>query len=218
MARSSQGYHHLRALPPFPITHGLRTDESLHAQAHPVVVPVSPGCGLCRARAVVDERYGLRGAGWQDGKQIVVDPWHTSDYLLGFEFLGGGSGLVSTMQDYGRFAAMLCNWGSLEGRRILQKETLELMFTPQMGVGGERHFGLGFAIETVIVGGGKSAVTTKLYGWGGYANTEFDVFPELGLAMIFMRQTVPSTRRVSGKLFAMLRDGVVVTASVRSVD
>ena len=147
---------------------------------------------------------------WQEGKQVVVDPWNKSDYLLGFEFLGGGSGLVSTMQDYGRFATMLCNWGSFEGQRILKKQTLQLMFSPQIAMGDERHFGLGFVIAPVTIGSGETAVDTQQYGWGGYANTEFKVIPDLGLAMIFMRQTVPSTHRVSGKLFEMVRGGVTV--------
>ena len=39
----------------------------------------------------------------------------------------GGAGLVSTAQDYMRFADMLRLGGALEGARILQSKTLKLM-------------------------------------------------------------------------------------------
>lgn len=73
------------------------------------------------------------------------------------KFESGGAGLVSTAQDYARFAQMLANGGSLDGRRYLSPWTIESMtadhvangiapgslYLPGAGYG----FGLGFAVR-----------------------------------------------------------------------
>ena len=41
--------------------------------------------------------------------------------------------MVSTMADYERFAQMLLNGGSLDGKTILKPETFKLMVTDQIG-------------------------------------------------------------------------------------
>ena len=55
----------------------------------------------------------------------------------------GGHGLVSTLHDYARFAAMLANGGTLDGVQILKPETVAMMATnilPEgVYVGHERH-------------------------------------------------------------------------------
>jgi len=57
-------------------------------------------------------------------------------------FPSGGGGLVSTAADYMRFSQMLLNGGELEGVRILDKETVELMRYPHH----DGWFGLGFSV------------------------------------------------------------------------
>ena len=57
-------------------------------------------------------------------------------------FPSGGGGLVSTAADYMRFSQMLLNGGELEGVRILEKETVELMRYPHH----DGWFGLGFSV------------------------------------------------------------------------
>jgi len=42
-------------------------------------------------------------------------------------FESGGGGLLSTLEDYGRFARMLVNGGQLDGVRILGRKTVQLM-------------------------------------------------------------------------------------------
>src|ERR1700684_1167118 len=39
----------------------------------------------------------------------------------------GGGGLVSTAEDYYRFAQMLANGGELDGKRVLSPESVKLM-------------------------------------------------------------------------------------------
>lgn len=47
-------------------------------------------------------------------------------------FISCGSGLVSTLHDYGRFALMLMNGGELDGVRILRSETVDQMWRNQI--------------------------------------------------------------------------------------
>ena len=44
----------------------------------------------------------------------------------------GGAGLVSSLDDYMRFARMLLNRGSLDGVQILRPSTVKLMSTDQL--------------------------------------------------------------------------------------
>ena len=57
-------------------------------------------------------------------------------------FPSGGGGLVSTAADYMRFSQMLLNGGELDGVRILDKETVDLMRYPHH----DGWFGLGFSV------------------------------------------------------------------------
>jgi CubicO group peptidase (beta-lactamase class C family) len=69
----------------------------------------------------------------------------------------GGGGLVSTAMDYARFCQMLCQGGSLDGKRLLGRMTLELMLSDHLGSIGVdpawglvppgHGFGLGFAVR-----------------------------------------------------------------------
>ncbi len=145
---------------------------------------------------------------WEGDRQVVIDKWNSSGYCDGFQFHGGGSGLVSTIDDYGQFAQMLANWGELSGTRILKQTTLEKMFKNQVPEGGGRSFGLGFAVESSKFPGADKLLGE--FGWGGYANTEFRVIPEAGVSMVFMRQTVPSNHRMSRKLFTILKSGITI--------
>jgi CubicO group peptidase (beta-lactamase class C family) len=49
------------------------------------------------------------------------------------EFWAGGHGIYATAGDYLRFLRALLNGGELDGARILAPETVEQMFTPQLG-------------------------------------------------------------------------------------
>ncbi|MEB3733247.1 serine hydrolase domain-containing protein [Halopseudomonas pachastrellae] len=50
-------------------------------------------------------------------------------------FLNGGGGLISSVDDYLRFARMLLGGGELEGTRILKADTVELMRRNQLPQG-----------------------------------------------------------------------------------
>ncbi|WP_456621305.1 serine hydrolase domain-containing protein [Bradyrhizobium sp. P5_C12] len=115
----------------------------------------------------------------------------------------GGGGLVGTIGDYARFAQMLLNGGTYEGRRYLKPETIALMASDHIGPetkiardqnyypGGTSGFGLGFAVRTSV----PPATSWPLgeYRWDGVGGTFFFIDPEDDLFGIFMVQT-PSQR------------------------
>ena len=139
----------------------------------------------------------------------VIDKWNSSPYRDGFEFQSGGGGLVSTIQDYAKFSIMLANWGESNGKRILEKSTLEKMFEKHFPIGDEADFGLGFAIEPVVLGNNPKAQFEQ-YGWSGYAGTWFRVIPESNISMIFMRQGLPYSVDFAESLFETIRKGIII--------
>ena len=150
----------------------------------------------------------------RDGKFAVLDSATSSPFNDGFEFLSGGGGLLSTVNDYAKFCQMLVDGGQFKGRRLLKPETVKLMFTDQLtGVGGSFKFGLGFAIEEIKLGSGEARRTATQYSWGGYASTEFRIVPEERLIQIFARQQIPYTQDLAKKQFAIVCEGMAAPSS-----
>ena len=130
----------------------------------------------------------------------VLDDALGGNYFKVKLFLGG-SGLVSTMPDYYRFAQMVLNQGDLDGVRLLGTKTMELMTCnhlpeellpismgyPWVGFG----FGLGFSVMMNVPLSGMMG-SPGLHGWGGWANTHFWVDAIERLIGILMLQYIPS--------------------------
>jgi methyl acetate hydrolase len=121
----------------------------------------------------------------------------------------GGGGLYSTAADYARFIRMLLNGGSLDGVRILSRDTVASMTRNQIdGVSaralktalpaissdfsfvndGRDKFGLGFLISVAPRPRHRSAGSLS---WAGLANTWFWVDPRRGIGGLFLTQLLP---------------------------
>jgi CubicO group peptidase (beta-lactamase class C family) len=110
----------------------------------------------------------------------------------------GGAGMVGTIGDYARFAQMLLNGGTLDGRRYLKPETIALMASdhigPETGIlrepfyfpGETSGFGLGFAVRTAVPA--NTSWPLGEYRWDGAAGTSFFVDPRDDMFTIFMVQ------------------------------
>lgn len=145
----------------------------------------------------------------KDGKLVVIDKATTSPFNGGFEFLSGGGGLVSTIDDYAHFCQMLVDGGEFEGNQILEPETLDMMFADQLdGVAGGFKFGLGFAIKDVRIGDGENVKEAKQYSWAGYATTDFCVVPDERMFQIVIRQRVPTQPQLAQELFKAIYTGI----------
>ncbi|MCF2524289.1 serine hydrolase domain-containing protein [Bradyrhizobium sp. G127] len=113
----------------------------------------------------------------------------------------GGGGMVSTIGDYARFAKMLLNGGTLDGKRYLSPKTIAYMGSNHIGpasgvVNGPYYlpgpgfgFGLGFAVRTEP---GVSVMEGSVgeMNWSGAGGTTFWVDPKEDMFVVFMSQTV----------------------------
>jgi CubicO group peptidase (beta-lactamase class C family) len=118
----------------------------------------------------------------------------------------GGGGLVGTIGDYARFAQMLLNRGTYDGRRYLKPETIAMMASDHIGPetkiardqnyypGGTSGFGLGFAVRTSVPPG--TSWPLGEYRWDGVGGTFFFIDPEDDLFGIFMVQTPTQRGRI----------------------
>jgi CubicO group peptidase (beta-lactamase class C family) len=108
----------------------------------------------------------------------------------------GGGGLLSTVDDYLKFAQMMLNDGELGGVRLLSPKTVELMTsdhlgTIPMGLGTSGYgFGLGVAVGKGPGQTGELGSEGEYY-WGGAAGTRFWIDPAEDLIGIFMIQILP---------------------------
>lgn len=111
-------------------------------------------------------------------------------------FFSGGGGLVSTTTDYLRFLQMLLNGGSLDGQRILNRETVAMMTRNQIGdlripfPGHGDGFGFGFGVVTDR-GAAADPSSVGSFSWGGIYNTYFWVDPQEQLIGLLMTQLFP---------------------------
>ncbi len=113
----------------------------------------------------------------------------------------GGGGLVSTLDDYLKFARMLLNDGELDGRRYLKAETVRLMRTNRLTdaqrqipfLGMPFWVGQGFGLGlSVILEPEKQALMGPsckgAFGWPGAFGTWWRADPEAGLILIYLIQ------------------------------
>ena len=138
-----------------------------------------------------------------DGSFTHIDSYdgdtsNTEEWVL----TPGGWGLVSTLDDYMRFARMLLNGGELDGVRILEPRTVELMATDAMPdtvtdrawLPGKGQVGFGIDLAVRIALPADNAENSGALGeffWDGAANTLFWVDPANDIAAVLFVQYVP---------------------------
>ncbi len=130
-----------------------------------------------------------------DPNQFPFGLW--TDKSVKPAFLSGGGGLVSSTDDYMRFAMMMRNQGALDGQRLVSRKTIELMtaahLSPEQCFLNGASYGLGL---TVMTDPAKLQMlgSAGAYGAGGAAHTDFWVDPRedlIGLLMVQYIHTMP---------------------------
>jgi len=107
-------------------------------------------------------------------------------------FMGSG-GLITTAEEYAKFAQMLVNGGELNGKRLLSPRTVAYMSsvhasdTLQGRTPGE-GFGLSVRVVHSAVASG-ARVSDGSFGWSGAYGTHFWVDPKEDLIAVMMIQT-----------------------------
>ena len=125
----------------------------------------------------------------------------SGDYDVQPPMPSGGGGMVSTAEDYYRFAQMLANGGELDGKRILSPATVKLMasnhvpaelLTGQFGIGYQvMRPGFGYGYNGAVVFDPLEANLPDGKGeffWDGAAGTWFWVDPTNDVVFIGMIQ------------------------------
>ena len=122
-------------------------------------------------------------------------------------------GMVSTMDDYSKFAQMLLNGGTFEGKTYLTPETFKLMATDQIGKGSgvERDFfyfpgdgfgmGLGLAVRT-DAGNAKPPPPGSLgeLKWDGASGCYMVIDPKQEMMFVLLEQTPSERQRIQRTL------------------
>jgi CubicO group peptidase (beta-lactamase class C family) len=128
-----------------------------------------------------------------------------TDYASEPTMPSGGGGLVTTTEDYYRFASMLANGGELGGTRILAPATVKLMssnhvpaslLTGEFGIGlSMMRPGFGYGYDCAVIFDPAEANLTDGKGtffWDGAAGTWFWVDPTNDVVFVSMIQRMSS--------------------------
>ncbi len=101
----------------------------------------------------------------------------------------GGAGLISTLDNYSKFAKMLLNRGKTDTKQIVCDKTLQLMSSPQVSeqiMPGDTRWGLGVRVivdkhPTLPIGS---------FGWSGAWGSHFWIDPVNEIAAVFMKNSL----------------------------
>ena len=102
----------------------------------------------------------------------------------------GGAGLVSTLDDYSKFANMLLNNGKTSKKQILSEEAFRLLHTPFVSeetMPSNECWGLGVR---VIVKEDYKTLPVGTFGWSGAYGSHFWIDPINKVAAVFMKNSL----------------------------
>ena len=137
----------------------------------------------------------------------------TNHYRAPASFSGGGQ-LISTADDYWRFAQMLLNDGEFNGVRILAPGTVEMMRADRLRKPTFPFYpGAGFGLNVAVYSEPDFApypVSQGEYFWSGIASTLFWIDPEEDLVVVMMTQYLPFASPVYRDLMHRLVHAAIV--------
>jgi CubicO group peptidase (beta-lactamase class C family) len=127
---------------------------------------------------------------------VLVEPSLVNSYTANHKHKGGSFGLVSTAEDYWRFAQMMLNGGQFDGRRVLAPQVVHYMGRDHLGTvsmdsPGDRPSGIGFGLGFAVMKNPAEAGYMSSEGtffWAGAADTHFWIDPKEDLVVVAMTQ------------------------------
>lgn len=138
---------------------------------------------------------------WKEPGILQKNDKMDAEFQPGTLFESGGGGLLSTLNDYSRFAHMLANGGSFDGERILGAKTVEFMgmnhlLPQQIPTYNWEHlkgYGYGLGVRVMVnpaLAGSNSSIGE--FGWMGMAGTWVMIDPKEQLSAVYMHQLLPN--------------------------
>ncbi len=120
-------------------------------------------------------------------------------------FESGGAGLVSTIDDYARFAQMLLNKGTLDGQRILSPNTVNYLLSGSLtpvqqqdyrNFGGHEGYTYSHLMRHLVDPGSACLMSSSgEYGWSGWLGCYFANIPQEDMTVLLMQQKAHSGTR-----------------------
>lgn len=164
-----------------------------------------------------------RLAQYYDVSEDGVFTPHTDNHLGEYfgedvAFESGGAGLVSTLDDYGRFASMMVHGGEYKGKRILGSRTVTFMGQNRLDAGqrvsldwdSTRGYGYG-CLMRVLIDQGKAGTVATLgeFGWDGWTGNYVTMNPAEELVILYFVQrcgadVLPTVRKLRMAVYAAL--------------
>lgn len=120
-----------------------------------------------------------------------------NQYIFGEDYDSGGAGVISTLEDYAKFAYAMTNYGvGQNGARILSRASVNLMRTNTLENPealrlfrtwmNNAEYGYGFGVRTKIgVGRGGNLCSIGEFGWDGAAGFMVSIDPEKQLTILY---------------------------------
>lgn len=164
-------------------------------------------------------RFAVSYENWSTGALVPFTRSHLGEYYKpDVAFESGGAGLVSTIDDYARFARMLLAGGRLGDVRILQKETVALMSrnhlteNQRIEYNWDSVLGYGYGcLMRCLEDKAKANTMGSIgeYGWDGWTGNYVTVNPEKNTVLLFFVQRCGTgfgelTRKVREEVYAEL--------------
>jgi len=135
---------------------------------------------------------------FEDAMDAYVPITQHNEYVLGAEYESGGAGMITSVEDYMRFARMMTRKGVADnGERVLSPGTIDLMRTNHLhgeqlaSFDWERFLGYGYGLgvrtmmDRSITG---STGPVGEFGWGGAAGAYVLLDPENGVTAYYAQQ------------------------------
>lgn len=130
-----------------------------------------------------------------EGQRVPFDGEMSTLHLQSGGGFSGGAQLISTADDYWRFAQMLLNGGEFEGERYLSPKTIDMMTADRLPSGvGIGTVGAGFGLNLGVITDPSRLpfpASEGEYYWSGLATTIFWIDPEEDLVAILLTQYLP---------------------------
>ena len=151
----------------------------------------------------------------KEKKLISFDDKSNTPFKDKVVLLNGSGGLLSTTDDYLKFASMLLNNGAYKNNQLISKQTHDLMKVDhslglkykKLAFGKKKGFGLGFEIvkEEDTKFGSKGT-----FGWGGMFGTYFRVDPKENMVIIYMTQSFETYKlKIADKFRSLIYDSII---------
>lgn len=139
---------------------------------------------------------------YDDDKGRLIPSDNSVSFVFGSQYDSGGAGLISTVEDYGKFAYAMANGGvGLNGGRILSAGTIDLMRSDMMKGKVMKYFdwmhlygysyGLGVRTMVDLAEAGSNGSVGE-FGWAGAAGAHVLIDPDRNLAAFYCQHMLNS--------------------------